>query len=243
MAWFCLEEGTMVCDNKQPQMNAKSVFFSKISIWGGPGPCLAGIAIRKPHKIAIAIRKQHPSTVFDAKSRLSIEVFLRPNARTKTIDLGGPRGWNPDTKQRISPTPKVGEFIRRRGLPFRPHLPAHIPRMTLVASNSLKLILILILILIFILVLSCTNQISWCILGFFGWVCGGLHPRCIGGVEPFFCTFFRYHFGSIFGPGYRFFIVFLMRFLTNFGSPGRPRGAPEIDFFASFFDFFARLSF
>ena len=32
-----------------------------------------------------------------------------------------------------------------------------------------------------------------------------------------------------------------MRFLMNFGSPGRPRGAPEIDFFASFFDFFARL--
>ena len=28
----------------------------------------------------------------------------------------------------------------------------------------------------------------------------------------------------------------------NFGSPGRPRGAPKIDFFASFFDFFARLS-
>ena len=42
--------------------------------------------------------------------------------------------------------------------------------------------------------------------------------------------------------GYRFFIVFLMRFLMNFGSPGRPRGAPKIDFFASFFDFFARLS-
>ena len=42
--------------------------------------------------------------------------------------------------------------------------------------------------------------------------------------------------------GCRFFIVFLMRFLMNFGSPGRPRGAPKIDFFASFFDFFARLS-
>ena len=76
-------------------MNAKSVFFSKISISGGPGPCLAGIAIRKPHKIAIAIRKQHPSTVFRAKSRLSIEVFLRPRARTKTIDLGVPAGEIP----------------------------------------------------------------------------------------------------------------------------------------------------
>ena len=123
-------------------MNAKSVFFSKISISGGPGPCLAGIAIRKPHKIAIAIRKQHPSTVFRAKSRLSIEVLLRPRSRYKTKDLGGPRGRNPDTKQRISPTPDFVEIIRRRGLPFRPHLPAHIPRMTLVASNSLKIGLI-----------------------------------------------------------------------------------------------------
>ena len=33
-----------------------------------------------------------------------------------------------------------------------------------------------------------------------------------------------------------------MHFSVNFGSPGRPRRAPEIDFFASFFDFFARLS-
>ena len=41
--------------------------------------------------------------------------------------------------------------------------------------------------------------------------------------------------------GCRFFFVFLMRFWMNFGSPGRPGGAPEIDFFASFFDFFARL--
>ena len=32
-----------------------------------------------------------------------------------------------------------GDFIRGRELPFRPHLPAHIPRMTLVAGNSLKL--------------------------------------------------------------------------------------------------------
>ena len=119
-------------------MNAKSVNFRKISMWGGPGPCLAGRPIRKPHKIAIAIRKQHPSTVFDAKSRLSIEVFLRPKARTKTIDLGGPRGQTPRTKQRISPTPKFGASIRGRELPFRPHLHAHIPRMTLVAGNSLK---------------------------------------------------------------------------------------------------------
>ena len=102
----------MVCDNKQPQMNAKSVFFSKISISGGPGPCLAGIAIRKPHKIAIAIRKQHPSIVFDAKSRLSIEVFLRPRSRYKTKDLGGPRGRNPDTKQRILIQATFGDFCR-----------------------------------------------------------------------------------------------------------------------------------
>ena len=33
---------------------------------------------------------------------------------------------------------------------------------------------------------------------------------------------------------YRFFIVFSMNSSMNFGSPGRPRGAPEIDFFASF---------
>ena len=41
---------------------------------------------------------------------------------------------------------------------------------------------------------------------------------------------------------YRFFIVFLMHFSMNFGSPGRPRGASKIDFSATFFDFFARLS-
>ena len=36
---------------------------------------------------------------------------------------------------------RVGEIIRRNELPFRPYLHAHIPRMTLVASNSLKLYL------------------------------------------------------------------------------------------------------
>ena len=40
----------------------------------------------------------------------------------------------------------------------------------------------------------------------------------------------------------RFFIVFLMHFSMNFGSPGRPRGASKIDCSATFFDFFARLS-
>ena len=30
---------------------------------------------------------------------------------------------------------KVGDFIRRSGIPFRPDLPAHIPRMTFVAGK------------------------------------------------------------------------------------------------------------
>ena len=44
----------------------------------------------------------------------------------------------------------------------------------------------------------------------------------------------------VFG-GYRFLSVFSMHFSMNFGSPRCPRGAPKIDFFASFSDFFARL--
>ena len=41
---------------------------------------------------------------------------------------------------------------------------------------------------------------------------------------------------------YRFFILFLMHFSMNFGSPGRPRGACKMDLSTTFFDFFAGLS-
>ena len=47
---------------------------------------------------------------------------------------------------------------------------------------------------------------------------------------------------NIFFGMYRFFIVFLMHFSMNFGPPGRLWGIPKIEFSASFFDFFARLS-
>ena len=58
----------------------------------------------------------------------------------KTPLEGGPRGRIPQIKTTISLPPKVGDRFRRSRLPFRPHLPAHIPRMTLVAGNSLKLL-------------------------------------------------------------------------------------------------------
>ena len=89
-------------------------------------------------------------------------VLFRPDSPRHRPIFGGPRGRNPQIKTTISPTPTFGESSRRCELPFRPHLPAHIPRMTLVSSNSLKLqvcatfviILSLLLVLSFLLLLS-----------------------------------------------------------------------------------------
>ena len=63
-------------------------------------------------------------------------VLFRPDSPRHRPIFGGPRGRNPQIKTTISITPKVGDFFRRSRLPFRPHLPTHIPRMTFVASNS-----------------------------------------------------------------------------------------------------------
>ena len=65
-----------------------------------------------------------------------------PNS-TRILKRGSFAGGIPIQKPGFCPRRVLadfGDFIWCRELPLRPHLPAHIPRMTLVASNSLKLI-------------------------------------------------------------------------------------------------------
>ena len=59
------------------------------------------------------------------------------NSPTTVPIFRPPRGHHRYLKRPISITPKVGDFIRRRELPFRPHLHAHIPRMTFVSTAKL----------------------------------------------------------------------------------------------------------
>ena len=64
-------------------------------------------------------------------------VLFRPDSPRDRPILGGPRENHRARQRTISSTPNLGVFIRRCELPFRPHLPAHIPRMTFVSTGKL----------------------------------------------------------------------------------------------------------
>ena len=62
------------------------------------------------------------------------------NSPTTVPIFGPPRGQIHYFKQPISIPPTLGELFRRRELPLRPHLPAHISRMTSVAGQLPQII-------------------------------------------------------------------------------------------------------
>ena len=88
-----------------------------------------------------------------ARCRLLIGIFLGMKIPISRPILGVPRGRNPQRKQRISISPKFGAVIRRRELPFRPHLHAHIPRMTFVSTGKLPQIITIIIVIVIVIVI------------------------------------------------------------------------------------------
>ena len=73
------------------------------------------------------------------KSHLPRGFFFAQNPRRKQwiwgVPAGGVSEQNNGSRYHRG-LARFGELIRRRELPFRPHLPAHIPRMTFVSTGQ-----------------------------------------------------------------------------------------------------------